>query len=187
MQRFNFNLLPEKPKELVVKEERRETTALYIAFFPLISVAIALGIIIFNGVVITERVSTFEETLASREATIETYRGIVERNIELVNKSILLEEPISRELEPGRFFDLAEQFLSELPFSAEISSYGRESDGSFELVLTFEDIQRAGDLMRVFESIDTVNDPNIENISNDVETGMAIITINFFLVEQVQL
>jgi hypothetical protein len=90
-------------------------------------------------------------------------------------------------LEPGRFFDLAEQFLSELPFSAEISSYGRESDGSFELVLTFEDIQRAGDLMRVFESIDTVNDPNIENISNDVETGMAIITINFFLVEQVQL
>lgn len=186
MYRFNFNLIPEKPKEIVIKEEKRETTSLYFAFLPLLSVSIAIGLMLFNEFVIDTRVSAWEEAELSKENQIQTFRSIVQRHAEFVEKSNLLEPQVIKDVEPERFFRLSQQILEELNnqgVQASINSYKRNSDGSFEIVFGLNDIVNATNLLKVLEEIDEVQTPNTNNLITSEADGSIILTVSFFLIK----
>jgi len=183
MHRFNFNLLPEKPKEIIVKEQKRESTSLYIAFMPLLAVIVGLFFIFLNEVVVQSSVDTWQNAVNERNKKIQTYRTNVSQNVEFVQKTELLSEPVLKDVEPENFFDLTEELLQKLSFKAEIQEYGRSPDGSFDITLEVDNINRTGDVLIAFESLSQVQLPNIHAINRDLYSDKADISVNFFLIE----
>ncbi len=184
MHRFSFNLLPEKPKELIEKEEQRESVSLYFAFLPLIAIVLAIGAMIFNEMIVANRVQVWKNSESERDVQIESYRQVVLDKYEFVEKSNLLLDQVEKDVAPERFFELTDQLLSQYPFDVSIEGYGRNPDGSFDLELAVTDLNNVGSVIKAFEEVPTVVVPNADKIvSSEVENNI-VITVNFFLIDE---
>lgn len=182
MHRFTFNLLPEKPKELVVKEEKRESTALFLAILPLFAVLVGTGLMLFNFFIVKQNLTTWENSNKERDTKILGFSQAVVKGLEFIQKTELLAEPVEKDVEPEQFFDLIEELLSKLEFDAEVIKYRRNSDGSFDIVISFKGLDKTGDLIAAFETLNKVKAPSARNINVDLTQGDRIeATINFFV------
>lgn len=184
MRTFAFNLLPEKPKEIVEKEIKRDNAALYFAFMPLLSICIAIGLILFNELLIKTRIEEWKKSDEARDVKIETYRPVVKRYSEFVDKSVLLDPQVSKDIAPERFFALSDELLqklSEQGIAATINSYKRDSDGSFAIVVIFDNLNSSGQVLRTFESIEQIQNPNTDNLFFNSETQQTTLSVNFNL------
>jgi hypothetical protein len=182
MHRFSFNLLPEKPKEEIEKEEGRENTSLTLAFLPFFAVLISIVLIILNNIVFQAQINSWNAAITNRKNEISSYQDIIKLNIEFSQKTVLLEEPVAQDIEPEQFFSLADEIVNNLPFSADISKYGRNPDGSFDITLTTIELDSSADIIRAFELNGRVDTPNLKSINVDSEFNEVQTTVNFFLV-----
>lgn len=184
MHRFSFNLLPEKPKELIEKEEQRESISLYFAFLPLLSIVFAIGAMIFNEMIVANRVTVWKNSESARDVTVESYRDVVLKKYEFVEKSNLLLEQVEKDVAPESFFKLTDELLAQYPFDVTLDGYGRNSDGSFDLELAIKDLNYTGAILKAFEEVPTVVAPNTDKVITNSTDGTVIVTVNFFLIDE---
>jgi hypothetical protein len=184
MYRFSFNLLPQKSKEVIEKEEERESTSLYIAFLPLFAVIVGVGFILFNQIIVENSLSNWEAAIQERDNTIQSFRTDVAENLEFAQKTELLLEPVQKDVDPEKFFTLSELLLTEIQFPAVIESYGRSANGAFDLTISFDDIYNAASIVRTFEQTEQIKLPNTESLKTNLFDESAEIAINFFIIEE---
>ena len=183
MQRFNFNLLPQKSKKVLEKEDERESRSLWIAFLPLIAILITIGMILFNNLVIKNNVRIWENALSDRENRLVTYRSNLERNLEFVTKTDLLANPVQKDVEPERFFSLTEELLSTIEFRADVKKYGRNSDGSFDITFITDSLDYSGDLLYAFENMIGIKAASLRSVNVNLTDYSTETVVNFFVAE----
>jgi hypothetical protein len=184
MQRFSFNLLPEKPKELVVKEEVRENTSLYIAIFPLVAVLIGIGMMLFNNLIIVKAVVKSKTDKQDSDTQLQGYQQVLIKDMEFAQKTNLLQQPITNDIAPERFFNLSARLVAGLPFPATIQKYGRNEDGSYNILINVNKLENAATAMKAFETDSEVKALNTNSVNTDIVSGNTTVTITFFINEE---
>lgn len=182
MYRFNFNLLPEKPKEEIEKEAQRENTSLYLAIFPLITVVIGIVLMFINFYIVSNPLKSWQDSVAKSEQDILNFLPVIRQNVEYAAKTDLLAEAVSKDVEPKKFFEISDSILGSLPFSATIQRYGRDADGSFLIVLDVDQtLDKTSDILTTFEKHPEIKLASTDGLTTkETATGFEL-TVRFYL------
>lgn len=184
MKSLAFNLIPEKPKELIKKEEERDTSAVYTAILPLFAVVLWLVVVLFNGLVINRVKTNWQSAVNQKQSQIETtYKPVLVEHGELVIKTQALSEVIIKDIRPEKVFELTE-ILFPLPEpGVSIIGYGRDKDGSFNVNLTTDDYGLLAKIVRRFNNYDGITGTNLKSANLNTADQQVEAVINFFFRE----
>lgn len=151
MKTFAFNLLPQKSRALVKKEDKRDNYALLVTIFPLLGVILWLLMVLLDGLVIGYYQKQWENTIASRKATIEQdLLPILINHGELVQKTNSLSNVITKDIKPEQLFILLDEIYSNQDSTFNIVGYGRNEDGSFVVNIVAQNYIRFSEITRRF-------------------------------------
>lgn len=181
MRSFVFNLLPTKPKEIEVKEEKRDRLSVRSAFLPLLAALFWLALIIFNGLVVEKVKSSWVNAVADKERKINVqYLPLRIQHGELVTKTNLLSQVIEKDIKPEELFVLTEKLFPKTEVGVEIKGYGRDQDGSFSVNLSTANYTQFAQILRRFTSYSGVKLVKSRGVILDPKLNEVNGTVNFF-------
>lgn len=188
MKSYTFNLLPQKQRSLVKKEDKRDNYSVMVTILPLIGVVIWLVLILLNGLVIENYRLSWQKTIDARNNTINyDLVPILMKHGELVVKTNGLENVITKDVKPEQLFVLIDQIYSNQDLSFKIIGYGRKDDGSFQVSIIATNYLRFSELTRRFSSYKYINNVKIDSvIYNEKANNVSGIISFFFNYEQAQ-
>ncbi len=167
MKTYGFNLLPQKPRSLVKKEDKRDNYSVSVALLPFLSVVIWLAVVLTNNLVIETYRSSWENSVNESKQTINVALApILVQHGELVAKTNSLSNVILNDIKPEQLFILLDQIYQSDP-TFTINGYGRNGDGTFYVSLIAKDYQRLSEVARKFTSYKYIEDVVITNASYD--------------------
>jgi len=182
MKTFSFNLIPGKDKEVIVKEEKRDTLSVYTAFLPFVSVVIWLSLVMFNKLVVYESKKEWTGLVDSKQMRIDNeFHDVRLRHGELVIKTQILGELVTKDIKPEILFILTERIFPVAEPGVRVIGYGRKSDGSFDVNIETDSYVKFAEIARRFSTYDGSTSAIISSVNYsdtlDVVTG----TINCYL------
>ncbi|MFQ5493710.1 MAG: hypothetical protein ACE5DX_06150 [Candidatus Dojkabacteria bacterium] len=185
MKSFSFNLLPEKPKEIQIKEEGRDRSAVYTAILPLFAVILWLGLVLFNGLVVNAVRDNWQSAVDQKNARIDSeFLATLTQHGELVKKTQALARVIVKDIKPEELFILTEILFPVPESDVLINGYGRDRDGSFNVTITTDTYLKFAEITRRFNNYEGIRDVNIKNISLDEDSELNEGIINFNFVDE---
>jgi hypothetical protein len=181
MKTFAFNLLPQKSRTLVKKEEGRDDYGLLVTIFPLLGVIVWLLLILVDGLVVDNYQQVWKNTIEDRKNTIDRdLSAILIRHGELVQKTNALNMVIEKDVKPEELFLLLDQIYANQDSTFNIVGYGRKNDGSFLVNIVAQDHNRFSEITRRFSSYKYINNVKIENSTFNEKANNVAGTISFF-------
>jgi hypothetical protein len=181
MKSFTFNLLPQKARSLVKKEEKRDNYSVMVTVLPLMGVIIWLILILLNGLVVENYRQSWEKIVADRNNTINyDLVPIMMKHGELVVKTNGLEDVITKDIKPEQLFVLLDEIYSNQDLSFKIIGYGRKDDGSFQVSIVATDFLRISELTRRFATYRYINGVKIDTAVYDEKANNVNAVISFY-------
>lgn len=171
MSDFKFNLLPKKSEEEIQVIERRDNTIFYsilIVFFSSI-VWLISALLLTMGV--EPQLEVAEQNLARSKAELKSLDYVHIAYGELVTKADKLAPLLSKRINTELIFTVSVS-LTNLVNGAEISTYGRESDGKFLFVIVTDDLLDIESIMSNARNIDFVNNLELRSVTVDKDSGL---------------
>jgi len=185
MKSFTFNLLPEKPKEQVVKEETRDRSSLYTAILPLLGVLIWLGLTLFNSLVVGRVKANWQSSVDQKKQRIKTeFQSVLVAHGEYVKKTQALSEPVQKDIKPEQVFLLADKMFPTPEEGVKINSYDRAKDGSFSIGLVTDNLRKLAEVVRRFNSVKNITLVRLSSVSYTEDNNDYTSVINFIIIEQ---
>lgn len=180
MKTYAFNLLPQKAKSLVKKEEKRDTYSVMLAFLPLLSVVIWLVLILLNGVILAEQKRSWLNSINNSQDRIENeFKPVLLEHGELVTKTRTLGQVILKDIAPEELFLLVNELFPENDTSFKIIGYGRNEDGSFTLSVKGYSYLKISQITRRLANYEKVQNVRINSVSQNIATTSVIADISF--------
>lgn len=183
MKTFGFNLLPSKPKALVVKEEKRDNYSVYTAFLPLMGAIVWISLVVFNGLVIDKHKQDWITQVEAHKASIAVqYTGTQVVHGELVVKTNTLAGVIQKDIQPEQLFNLTDELFPQADPTFTIKGYGRETDGSFNVTVDAVSYQRLAEVARRFSDYEKITKVSIKTAQLDPKKNEINGVISFFFI-----
>lgn len=181
MKTFGFNLLPQKSRALVHKEEKRDNYSVAIAILPLTAVVIWLALILIN-------VYYVDAKKLGLEAQVDKYQNYINNDLapiliangEMVTKTNALEEVIQKDIQPEQLFVLIDKIYSRQDETFSIKGYSRDKDGSFNVLISANSYLRLTEVARRFENDDSIYNVKLSYAGLEDKSELVNGTINFF-------
>jgi hypothetical protein len=181
MKSYTFNLLPQKARSLVKKEDKRDNYSVTVTILPLIGVIIWLVLVLINGIIMENNRQSWVDTVNERKNTINIdLAPIIMQHGEMVVKTNGLVDVITKDVKPEQLFVLIDEIYSNQDLSFKIIGYGRKDDGSFQVSLIASDYLRFAELTRRFATYKYINDVKIDKASYDEKANNISGVISFF-------
>jgi len=181
MKSYTFNLLPQKKRSLVKKEEKRDNYSVLVTVLPLLCVILWLVLVLVNGLIVENYRQSWQKTIDERNKTISyDLVPIMLKHGELVVKTNGLENVITKDVKPEQLFVLIDEIYSNQDLSFKIVGYGRKDDGSFQVSIIAIDFLRFTQLARRFTSYQYINGVKIDNVFYDEKANNVNGVISFF-------
>lgn len=181
MKTYGFNLLPQKPRSLVRKENKRDNYSVAIAILPLTGVIIWLGIILINFLIIEPNRTAWQTQVEQDTAFITVdLAPILVKNGEMVTKTNALAKVVDKDVKPEQLFLLIEQIYGNQDPTFKIEGYGRNTDGSFNVNFSAISYTRLAEITRRFSAATNIERVKLESASLNVKTNLVNGTISFF-------
>lgn len=172
MKTFAFNLLPQKTKDEVQSEEKRDKTSVYTALLPLLAVLVWLLLVFVNGMFLSDMKIEAQTEVDIRQRRIDQeFLPVRIQHGELVIKTRSLADLIQLDIKPEILFVLVEDIFPYEESGVEIIGYGREDDGSFNISVQADSYLKFSEVVRRFSNYDGVFDVSISGVSESLETG----------------
>jgi len=182
MKTFGFNLIPGKDKEVIVKEEKRDTLSVYTAFLPFVAVVIWLSLVLFNKLVVQESKLEWTRVVDSKQARIDTeFYDVRLRHGELVIKTQILGELVTKDIKPEILFILTERIFPVTESDVRVIGYGRKSDGSFDVNIETDSYIKFAEIVRRFSTYEGSKSTIISSVNYSDTQDVVIGTINCYL------
>lgn len=179
MKTYGFNLLPQKSRSLVKKENKRDNYSVAVALLPFLSVVIWLIIVLINNLIIEQYKLRWQESINKSNNTINTeLQPILIKHGELVTKTNALAGLVSVDVNPERLFILLDQIYQQDP-TFSISGYGRNRDGSFFVDITAVSYLRLAEVTRKFIEYRFIENVTITSTSYDATSNSVSGNIKF--------
>ncbi len=180
MKTFTFNLLPQKPKEQVAKEEDRDRSSVYTALLPLLGVVIWLGLVMFNGLVVNKVEANWQASVDSKNATIQSqYTSTLVAHGEYVQKTQALVQPVAKDIKPEKVFQLAEELFPTPEAGITINAYERLKDGTFNIGMLVDEVSKVAGIVRRFSNFTKIKDVKLNSVIYDKEKKLYQASVNF--------
>ncbi len=181
MKTYGFNLLPQKSRALVHKEDKRDNYSVAIAILPLTAVVIWLALILFNVYVVDAKKLGLEALAAKRQQFINNdLAPILIANGEMVTKTNALAEVIDQDVQPEQLFQLIDKIYSNQDDSFRITGYSRNRDGSFSVTMLADSFLRLTEITRRFENDDGITGVKLDNATVEDKSELISGSISFF-------
>lgn len=185
MKSFGFNLLPQKSKEVIIEEDKRDRTSVFTALLPLLGVTLWLLLVLFNGLVVDGVKANWEKAIIQKENRINTeFLPVRIQHGELVIKTRTLSELVLKDIKPETLFILTETIFPTEEADVEIIGYGRNDDGSFSLALRTGDHEKFAEITRRFSNYEGAETVTISSIFDNPQENYVQGLINFFIDEE---
>ncbi len=184
MSKFGFNLIPQKPQEIVEKEETRDKASVYSALLPLVGVVLWLIIVVFNGSVVAGVKNNWQSAVEDKQGRIAgEFFSIRLLHGEYVIKTVALANLIQKDVKPESVFLLTEALFPGEQFDqdVQITGYARNSDGSFEVTMRAKSYEQFSEITRRFVNIPGTDNVRVNSVAYIAESGEVQGGINFFL------
>lgn len=181
MKSFAFNLLPQKPRAIVKKEENRDDYSVMVTILPLIGVILWLVLVLVNNMVIENYKKTWESSIKSKTDFINyDLAPILMKHGEIVLKTQNLADVITKDIKPEQLFVLLDEIYANQDLSFKIVGYGRKEDGSFQVTIQADNNLRLAEVTRKFSSYKYISKVKIDNATLDEITNKVTGIISFF-------
>jgi len=180
MKTYGFNLLPQKSRVVVKKEEKRDNYSVLVAFLPLVSVIIWLALILFNNLVIENYKQNWQKVIAedNNVINVELASTLVTHG-ELVTKTNALGEVVTRDIQPEQLFVLIDTIYSTSDPTFVITGYGRNEDSSFFIKYSAVSYSRFAEIARRFSTYKHIKNVYLKEATLDEKTSMVSGSVNF--------
>lgn len=185
MKTFTNNAIEKKPveskeKKEILREVKRDNYSLGMAFLPLASVILWLGIVLINGLIIDPSRNAWQTTVNDQNRLIATeYGSTLVTHGELVVKTNQLAGVIEKDIQPEEVFILVEELFPEDP-EFNVIGFGREVNGSFSVTVAAPTYIKFSKIARRFSQYEKVRDVQVVQASYDSKINQIYGTINFF-------
>jgi len=181
MKTYAFNLLPQKSRSLVKKEEKRDNYALLITIFPLLGVILWLSMVLIDKMVIDYYDAIWKNTISDKKSHIEQQlMPVLIQHGELVQKTNSLSNVVTKDVKPEQLFVLLDKIYSNQDSTFTISGYGRNPDGSFSVNIIAMNYLRLSEIARRFSTYKYINDVRIKSASYNEKGNNVNGVITFF-------
>jgi hypothetical protein len=180
MKSYGFNLLPQKSKAIIRKEEKRDNFSVSTAVLPLTSVFIWLVLVLVNNLYIEASKRTWENSINLKKQLITgELAPILIKNGEMVAKTNILAEVIKKDIQPEQLFVLIDQIYQKQDPTFKILGYARNSTGSFSVEFSAISYNRLAEIARRFGTYNYIENVSLEQTSLDTTTNMVVGNISF--------
>ena len=181
MKTYAFNLLPQKARSLVKKEEKRDNYSLLVTVFPLMGVIVWLLLIIADGLFVKNYQQAWKDTVAARKNTIQNdLMPILVKHGELVKKTNALDTVILKDIKPEQLFILLDEIYANQDSTFSIVGYGRKESGAFLVDILAKDFNRFSEISRRFSTYKYITDVRIESATYNEKADNIAGTISFY-------
>lgn len=185
MKTYGFNLLPQKSRALVRKEDKRDNYSVAIAILPLTSVIVWLSLILINVYIVDASKLKLEAQVKQKQNYITTdLSDILVANGEMVTKTNALAGVIQKDVQPEQLFVLIDKIYSNQDPTFNITGYSRNTDGTFSVTLSAISYTRLAEVVRRFEVDDSITEVKLSNTAHDSKTNLVNGTISFIFTYQ---
>lgn len=182
MKTFSFNLIPQKTKEETQREVKRDNASLYTALLPLLGVSVWLALTLFNGLVVDKVKANWETSIAKKQARVDTeFLPVRIQHGELVLKTRILADIILKDIKPETLFALTEQIFPVPEPEVQVIGYGRNDDGSFDVILSTSNYRKFAEVARRFSEYDGADEATISSVNYNKEADNIQGVITFFI------
>lgn len=179
MKTYGFNLLPQKSRSLVKKEDKRDNYSIAVAVLPFLSVVIWLIVILFNSLAVKTNISKWEAQIQEKNDKINfDLAPILIQHGEMVVKTNALAGVVMNDINPERLFILLDEIYQEDP-TFSITGYGRNVDTSFFVDVTAISHLRLAEVARRFEEYRYIEDVSLTTVNYDLDSNSVNGTIRF--------
>jgi hypothetical protein len=179
MKTYGFNLLPQKSRALVKKEDKRDNYSVAVALLPFLSVVIWLIVVLINNLVVESYKQSWQNAVNQKNERINIQLApILIQHGELVSKTNSLAGVVVNDINPERLFLLLDQIYQQDP-TFSINGYGRNEDGSFFVNVLAQDYLRLSEVTRRFTDYRFIEKVTLVNSSYDEKSNSVQGTIKF--------
>ncbi len=180
MKSYGFNLLPQKSKAIIRKEEKRDNYSISTAILPLSTVFVWLALVIINNLFIETNKRSWEADIAQKNQTISgELAPILIKNGEMVAKSNVLASVIKMDIQPEQLFILIDQIYQKQDPTFKINGYSRSNDGSFSVAFSAISFNRLAEIARRFSTYKYIEKVSLNNGSIDIKSNWINGSISF--------
>jgi hypothetical protein len=185
MKSYGFNLLPQKSRALVRKEDKRDNYSLAIAILPLTAVLIWLALSLINTYIVEVKINSLGSEITSRQEYIyNDLANILVANGEMVTKTDALANVINKDIQPEQLFVLIDKIYSNQDDTFTIKGYSRNDDGTFSVTLSAVSYLRLSEVTRLFASDSSITNVKLVNATYNKETNLINGIISFVFTYQ---
>jgi hypothetical protein len=164
--RFKFNLLPPKSKDIIAQEDKRSYTLLYSTSI-LFSIAVIWVLLSsMNAWVKSVQVKNWQNTDVKKDTEINSYNQYVYENYELYQKANILSTVVSKNSDPDLVFDLIDTRIKASAPNISIMKYGRTASGNYQITGKTNNVNDISKLLKDFKADESVNDVSLLSMQN---------------------
>lgn len=179
MKTYGFNLLPQKSRALVKKEDKRDNYSVAVALLPFLSVVIWLIVVLINSLVVESYKQSWQNAVNQKNERINVQLApILIQHGELVSKTNSLAGVVVNDINPERLFLLLDQIYQQDP-TFTINGYGRNEDGTFFVNIVAQDYLRLSEVTRRFTEYRFIENVTLVNSTYDDKSNTVQGTIKF--------
>lgn len=166
MAKFKFNLLPQKSKETVLKERKRDNYNIYYLFLVLFGIILWAGLMAVNTLVVDRSITQWKEINKNKQYALDT-DFLETRRIhgELVTKTKSIAPLLINDIDPEEVFRVAEDIFPVTEGDVKIVGYGRNTDGSFTISILAPNNKVVAQKARSLRNLGIVSDLTIDKIT----------------------
>lgn len=182
---FAFNLLPPLSKEELVKIAKTKTFTVNASMVPLGVLAIFLLFVIVNMVIIEPVKAGWEKAnndvtseLSDPNSPIGEAKAI---NGELKIKTDFIAEPVKKNVDYTKVFQVAEEIFTDNTTGSEVTSYGRDDSGKFTVNAVSSSQKGPVEILERFQKNPLVDQPDLAQIGKTDGTEEYRFTISFLI------
>jgi|GEM_PF-1592505 len=179
MKTYGFNLLPQKSRALVKKEDKRDNYSVAVALLPFLSVVIWLIVVLINSLIVESYKQSWQNAVNQKNERINVQLApILIQHGELVSKTNSLAGVVINDINPERLFLLLDQIYQQDP-TFTINGYGRNPDGTFFVNVIAQDYLRLAEVTRRFTDYRFIEKVTLVNSAFDEKSNTVQGTIKF--------
>ena len=178
---FSFNLLPPRSESEVAKEENRSNSLLYASFLLFVITLGWLSIRLIDSAFVKRSLNNWNETQIQKKQEIDTYNVYASANGELVLKTRSLGPVVEKHIDPDFVFNFVDSLIKQTTPTTEILSYGRNSEGTFQVEGIAKSTGDISALVSAFNAEEQVEDARLNNLALDSRTNKYIFVLDIDL------
>jgi hypothetical protein len=181
----SIDFIPRLSKDEVKEKYKVSKAGVYSAVLPLLTSIIWVIAMLINSYYKNE-VASIDNTIASKNSEIGGYSDVRGEYTELVLKVDALSDLVVKDFYPQQFFNnVSTTIRSTNDAQAEIYSYGRDDDGTFNISGKANSYLDLAKIMVAFNSREEFSGVDIKSIRYDREMDNVNFEINFTYAEEV--